>query len=73
MRMTYKETADILWPTKGDVKILKTTEKCVFVECGSIGLRLRHYEIAKGAKIRRWGYREGSSYYIVIIVEEAET
>ena len=72
MKLIYTETSDICWPTKGDVKIVKTTEKCVFVECGSIGLRLRHYEIAKGAKIRRWGYREGASYYIIITVEEAK-
>lgn len=75
MKMTYRDYSDILWFNKdhiGDVKILKTTEKSIFVECDELILRLRRSEVVKGAKINRYGYRNGSSYYIVIAVEEAE-
>ena len=72
MKMTYKDYTNVLWLSEGDVKILKTTEKSVFVECAGITFRLRHSEIVKGAKIWRYGYREGSSYSILITVEEAK-
>ena len=76
MKMTYKNITDIRWVNYGDVKILKTTEKSVFVKCGEIRLRLRRSEIAKGAKtgakIIRYGYREGYSFDFVITVVEGE-
>lgn len=72
MKMTYKDLSDILWLHSGDVKILRTTEKSVLVKCREMGFRLRRSEIVKGAKILRYGSRYGSSYYIVITVEEVE-
>lgn len=72
MKMTYKDYADSFWVKKGNVKVLKITEKSVFVECAGITLRLRRSEVVRGAKINRYGHRNGSSYYIVIAVEEEE-
>lgn len=78
MKMTYNDYSDAPYSkaTKGNVKILNTTEKSVFVKCGEIRLRLRRSEIVKGAKtgakIIRYGYREGYSFYFCITVVDAE-
>lgn len=70
MKMVYKDYSDILNISEGDVKILKTTEKSVFVKCWGMRFRLKHGEIVKDAKIIRLGSRYGHSYYVVITVKE---
>ena len=73
MKMTYQYTSKYIWiPLEGDVEILKTTKKSISIKCDDISLRLKRSEIVDGAKITRSGYHEGSDYYIVITVEEAE-
>ena len=73
MKMTYNDYsgAPLIKVSKGNVKILNTTKKSVFVKCGEIRLRLRRSEIVKGAKIIRCGSRYGSSFYFVITVVDA--
>ena len=73
MKATYWYQSNLPWfSTQGDVKILKTTEKSIFVDCDGITLRLRRSEIISGAKITRSGYHESSDFYIVVTVVEAE-